>query len=48
MYHANEGSALNISIDPLEQWGIEAQLKGLSVEEEVAFFKEKIKQLRNN
>ena len=48
MYHANKGSALSISIGTLEQWGIEAQLKGLSVEEEVAFFKEKISQLRSN
>ena len=38
----------NIDIGTLEQWGIEAQLKGLSVEEEVAFFKEKINQLRSN
>ena len=38
----------NIDIGTLEQWGIEAQLKGLSVEEELAFFKEKINQLRNN
>ena len=38
----------NIDICTLEQWAVEAQLKGLSVEEELAFFKEKINQLRNN